>query len=129
LTNVDHSMQVMTEETFGPVMPVMAFDDPEQAVALANDSIYGLSAAVFGSDDASALAIARQINAGGVSVNDAGMTTILFETEKSAFGFSGIGPSRVGPSGLIRFLRQKSLYVNRGENVMPVSVLNEPTSD
>lgn len=125
LTDVDHSMQVMTEETFGPVMPVMAFDTLEEAIDLANDTIYGLSATVFGPDDESALEVARQINAGGISVNDAGMTTMLFETEKSAFGFSGMGPSRVGSSGLTRFLRQKSLYVNRAKDVMPVAVLNE----
>ena len=125
LTNVDHSMRLMTEETFGPVMPIMSFDSPEQAIGLANDSVYGLSAAVLGPDENAALEVARQINAGGVSVNDAGMTTMLFETGKSAFGFSGMGPSRVGASGLTRFLRQKSLYVNRSETVMPVSVLNE----
>lgn len=124
LGNVDHSMKIMTEETFGPIMPVMSFDDPQQAVALANDTIYGLSAAVFGKDDASALAIAKQINAGGISVNDAGMTTMIFETEKTAFGLSGLGPSRVGASGLTRFLRKKSLYVNRGE-VLPVSSFSE----
>jgi len=129
LTDVDHSMKVMTEETFGPVMPIMAFDSPEQAIELANDSIYGLSASVFGPDDESALDVARQINAGGISVNDAGMTTMLFETEKSAFGFSGMGPSRVGASGLTRFLRQKSLYVNRSAQVMPVSALNEKSAE
>ena len=69
----------------------------------------------------SAAAVARHINAGGVSVNDAGMTTMIFKTEKSAFGYSGMGPSRVGPSGLTRFLRQKSLYLNRGA-VLPVSI-------
>lgn len=125
LTNVDHSMKVMTEETFGPVMPVMAFDSIKEAIELANDSIYGLSGAVFGPNEDSALDVARRINAGGISVNDSGMTSMLFETEKSAFGFSGMGPSRVGASGLIRFLRQKSLYVNHGSHVMPVSALNE----
>ena len=124
LGNVDHSMLIMTEETFGPIMPVMAFCRPEQAVALANDTSYGLSAAVFGKDEESALSVAKQINAGGISINDAGLTSMVFETEKSAFGYSGMGPSRVGGSGLTRFLRQQSLYVNRGD-VLPITVYSE----
>jgi len=115
---------VMTEETFGPIMPVMTFDGVSDAITLANDTDYGLSAAVFGPDDESALAVARHINAGGVSVNDSGMTSMVFETEKSAFGYSGMGPSRVGPAGLTRFLRRKSLYLNRGD-VTPQSAFNE----
>lgn len=124
LSNVNHSMKVMMEETFGPVMPIMAFDSETDAVRLANDTKYGLSAAVFGPDDQTALAVARQINAGGVSVNDSGMTSMVFETEKNAFGCSGMGPSRVGPAGLTRFLRRKSLYVNRG-GVSPQSSFSE----
>jgi len=124
ITEVDHNMAIMTEETFGPLMPVMTFDSTERAIELANDTIYGLSAAVFGPSEASALAVAKKINAGGVSVNDAGMTSMVFETEKSAFGYSGIGPSRVGAAGLTRFLRRKSLYVNRGA-VLPIDAFDE----
>ncbi len=127
LSNVNHTMKVMTEETFGPVMPIMTFENVEAAVDLANDTDYGLSAAVFGPDDESALSVARQINAGGVSVNDCGMTSMVFETEKNAFAYSGMGPSRVGPAGLTRFLRRKSLYLNRGA-VTPQSVFNEHDS-
>jgi len=128
LGNVDHSMAIMTEETFGPIMPVMAFETTAAAIALANNSSYGLSAAVFGKDDESALAAAKQINAGGISINDAGLTTMIFETEKSAFGYSGMGPSRNGTSGLTRFLRQKSIYLNHGD-VLPISLFSEqPTS-
>ncbi len=57
ISNADHSMQVMTEESFGPLMPVMAFDTVEEAVALANDSNYGLSGAVFGPEE-DAIAVA-----------------------------------------------------------------------
>jgi len=124
LSNVNHNMKVMTEETFGPVMPIMTFEHVNDAIDLANDTNFGLSAAVFGPDDESALAVARCISAGGVSVNDSGMTSMVFETEKSAFGYSGMGPSRVGPAGLTRFLRRKSLYVNRGD-VTPQSAFNE----
>jgi acyl-CoA reductase-like NAD-dependent aldehyde dehydrogenase len=115
LSGVDHSMKVMTEETFGPIMPIMVFDEPHEAIWLANDTLFGLSAAVFGPDDETALEVAHKINAGGISINDAGMTAFIFETEKMAFGYSGMGPSRVGASALKRFVRQKSLYLNRGD--------------
>ena len=126
LENVDHTMSVMMEETFGPVMPVMAYDTPEQALELANDTCYGLSAAVFGPDEAAAIEFGRNINAGGVSINDAGLTTMIFEACKSAFKLSGMGASRMGPTGLMRFLRQKALYINRGD-VVPLSSMSEST--
>ena len=125
VTGVDHTMALMTEETFGPIMPVMTFRTVDEAVELANDTIYGLSAAVFGADEKVALAVARRLDAGGISINDAGLTAFLFETEKSAFGCSGLGPSRVGAAGLTRFLRKKSLYVNRGD-VVPIEQFAEP---
>jgi len=124
LTGVTHDMRVMTEETFGPIMPVMAFDDEEEAVALANDSAYGLSAAVFAADEAAATRIAERLDAGGVSINDAGLTAMIFEAEKSAFRNSGLGPSRMGASGLTRFFRQQALYLNRGK-VLPVEAFAE----
>lgn len=124
LTNVDHSMRVMTEETFGPIMPVMAFADEEEAIRLANDSQYGLSAAVFGPDESAALRVAERIAAGGISVNDAGLTTMIFEEQKSAFNLSGMGPSRMGPSGLLRFFRHKALFLNRGD-VFSIEVMAE----
>ncbi|MDJ0749989.1 MAG: aldehyde dehydrogenase family protein [Woeseiaceae bacterium] len=124
LSNVDHTMKVMTEETFGPVMPVMRFSAEQEAIALANDSRYGLSGAVFGASEEDALRVATQLNVGGVSVNDAGMTTMIFDACKSAFNMSGMGPSRMGPPGLTRFFRQKALYINRGD-VIPVDIFAE----
>ena len=122
LGNVDHSMLIMTEETFGPVLGICVVDDAFEALRLANDNRYGLAGFVL--DEESALSVAKQINAGGISINDAGLTSMVFETEKSAFGYSGMGPSRVGGSGLTRFLRQQSLYVNRGD-VLPITVYSE----
>lgn len=124
LSNVDHGMSIMTDETFGPVMPVMAYASEEEAVALANDSRYGLSGAVFGPTEGDALRVAAKLDVGGVSVNDAGMTTMIFEESKSAFKSSGLGPSRMGPAGLTRFFRQKAVYINRGD-VIPLAVMNE----
>jgi acyl-CoA reductase-like NAD-dependent aldehyde dehydrogenase len=113
LSGVDHSMLVMTEETFGPIMPVMAYDTVEDAIALANDTIYGLSAAVIGEREA-ALTVAERLNAGAVSINDAALTSLFYEAEKNAFGASGLGGSRMGLAGYHRFLRRKALIENTG---------------
>lgn len=113
VTAVTHDMTLMTEETFGPVIPVMPFDDIDEAVQLANDSQYGLSAAVFG-EEAEARRVATRLDAGAVSINDGGLTTEAFDAEKNSFKFSGMGSSRMGPSGLLRFLRKRAILVRRG---------------
>ncbi|WP_313138040.1 aldehyde dehydrogenase family protein [Paracoccus jeotgali] len=116
LSKVDHSMAVMTEESFGPLMPVMAFDDTAEAVRLANDSPYGLSGAVFGPEE-DALAVARQLDLGGISINDAGLAPFFIgdatAAEKTAFKASGLGGSRLGAESIKRFVRRKALLVNR----------------
>ncbi len=71
LVDVDHDMACMREETFGPTLPIMKVAGAEEAIRLANDSEYGLCAAVFSRDTASAEAVARRVNAGAVTVNDA----------------------------------------------------------
>ncbi len=110
LTQVNHSMKVMTEETFGPMMPVMPFSTVEEAINLANDTMYGLSAAVF-AEEQEALAVARQINAGAISINDAGLTALIYEGEKNSFKYSGLGGSRMGAAALTRFMRKKAFLV------------------
>lgn len=111
LTQVNHSMKVMTEETFGPIMPVMPFSTIEEAIALANDTIYGLSAAVFAGSQAEALEVASRIDAGAISINDAALTAIMHEAEKNSFKFSGMGGSRMGAAGLKRFMRKKAFLI------------------
>ncbi|NDJ25991.1 aldehyde dehydrogenase family protein [Nostoc sp. B(2019)] len=118
LTQVNHSMKVMTEETFGPIMPVMPFATVEEAVYLANDSIYGLSAAVFASE-AEALAIAHQLDAGAISINDAALTAIMHEGEKNAFKFSGMGGSRMGAAAIKRFMRKKAILIKTNSTSDP----------
>ena len=110
LTKTHHDMLLYREETFGPLIPVMPFADDEQAIELANDSEFGLSAAVLG-DEAHALAVARRLRAGAVSINDAGLTAQVSDVEKDSFGVSGVGRSRMGASGLLRFLRKQALLV------------------
>jgi len=114
LTAVDHSMKVMTYETFGPLMPVMPFDSIDEAVKLANATEYGLSASVFAGTDDEALAVARRIEAGAVSINDAALTAVMHEGEKHAFKHSGLGGSRMGPASLRRFLRRRAFLVKSG---------------
>ncbi|MDJ0520170.1 MAG: aldehyde dehydrogenase family protein [Trichodesmium sp. MO_231.B1] len=109
LSQVNHNMKIMTEETFGPIIPVMSFATVEEAVRLANDTIYGLTAAVFAGSETEALAVASQINAGGISINDAGLTALINEGEKNSFKFSGLGNSRMGADGMKRFLRKKAI--------------------
>ena len=70
LADVDHTMECMTEETFGPTLPIMKVADAEEAIRLANDSPYGLQASVYTKDIAKGEAVARRLQAGAVVVND-----------------------------------------------------------
>lgn len=91
LTDVNHSMEVMRDETFGPVVGVMPVDDMEQAIALANDSNLGLTGSVWSRDRKQAEAIGRKIRAGVVMINDHLMSHGLAETPWGGFKESGIG--------------------------------------
>ena len=119
LTSVSHEMRVMTEETFGPIIPIMPFTGDDHAVALANDTIYGLSAAVFSGREERALAIAARLHAGAVSINDAALTAVIHEGEKNAFRFSGMGESRMGAASLRRFLRRKTFLIKKDATANP----------
>lgn len=119
MVDVDHGMKVMTEESFGPLLPVMPFDSEDEAVRLANDSRYGLSAAVFAGTEVEARAVAARLDAGAVSINDAALTAMVYDAEKNSFKLSGLGGSRMGPSGLARFLRKKALLINQAATPSP----------
>ena len=128
IADVDHSMLVMREESFGPIMPVMAFDDISEAVRLANHTEYGLSAAVFAGSLDEAEAIGKKINAGAVSLNDAALTGLFHEAEKQSFGASGLGPSRMGAAGFQRFFRRKALIANTAAP-MKITDFSEDSDD
>ncbi len=123
LTEVNHDMRIMQEETFAPVMPVMPFATQEQAIALANDSRYGLSAAVMGPPE-QATEVAMCIRAGAVSINDCGLTTQVSDVEKDAFVDSGLGASRMGDAGFFRFLKKQALLIQTGA-VLPIDAFAE----
>ncbi len=104
LTNVDPDSEIAQEEVFGPVLVVIAYDDDDEAVAIANNSIYGLSGAVFGSQER-ALAVARRIRTGTFSINGGN----YFSPDSPFGGFkqSGIG-REMGAAGLDEFLESKT---------------------
>ena len=91
VTGVDHSMRIMREETFGPVLAVMKVDNMDEAVVLSNDSNLGLTASVWSRSRSDADQLARQIQAGVVTVNDHLMSHGLAETPWGGFKQSGIG--------------------------------------
>ncbi|MDA5192900.1 aldehyde dehydrogenase family protein [Govanella unica] len=114
IVDVTHDMAIMRDETFGPIMPVMKFDSIEEAIALANDTEFGLSASVIAGTIDEARAVGAHIDAGGISLNDCGMTYMTFEPEKNSFKFSGMGGSRMGLAGLSRFFRKKAFIMQNG---------------
>jgi acyl-CoA reductase-like NAD-dependent aldehyde dehydrogenase len=117
-------MAVMSEETFGPVIPVTIFDDLDEAIKLANAGVYGLSAAVIAGSIEEAETVGAQLNVGAVSINDGSLTALVWEAEKSSFGQSGLGPSRMGDSGLLRFFRKRVLIRQSGD-ALPLSAYAE----
>jgi acyl-CoA reductase-like NAD-dependent aldehyde dehydrogenase len=108
LVGVDHTMACMTEETFGPTMPIMRVADIDEAVRLANDSPYGLQASVFTKDPAKAEAIARRLEAGAVTVNDAQLNYTVFNAPMGGWKSSGVG-SRHGATGIRKYCRTQSI--------------------
>jgi acyl-CoA reductase-like NAD-dependent aldehyde dehydrogenase len=119
LTQVDHTMKIMTEETFGPIMPIMTFESTSEAIHLANDSIFGLSGAVFAHTNEEAIAVGKQLTAGAISINECALTATVHDGEKNAFKMSGLGGSRMGPASLQRFMRRKAYLINQNPNASP----------
>jgi acyl-CoA reductase-like NAD-dependent aldehyde dehydrogenase len=116
LTGATHDMVIMQDETFGPVLPVMAYRTEDEAVALANDTSFGLTASVIAGSEAEALPIARRLNAGAVFVQDTFLTFGKNRTiGTNSFGVSGLGGSRTGPDSILRFVRRKALMTQHGE--------------
>ncbi|PBC36067.1 aldehyde dehydrogenase [Rhodococcus sp. ACPA4] len=127
VVGVNHTMTLLTDETFGPVMPVMAYDHIDEAIELANDSEFGLSGAVISGSAEESDVIGRRLDAGAISLQDTSLTIgIMRDVEKVAFKGSGLGGSRMGPAGLLRFLRKKALILRSGP-VVGMDALAEHT--
>ena len=117
LTNVRNDMDIMQQEIFGPISPVMAFDDFEEAIALANDSRYGLSAYLFTNDLRRMMRAVQAVRFGEIYINKIGPEQ--FQGFHTGFGLSGLGGDD-GRQGFEHYFRKKTVYVNYGDT---------PTSD
>lgn len=125
--NVRHSMRIMSEETFGPVLTVMRVRDAEEAVALANDSDYGLSATIYTRNLKRGEALARRLHCGDAGINQ---PQLIFGTPSLPMGgvkTSGVG-RRGGPEGLLRFVRTQSILTDRLIGVKPTLAQHNPTT-
>jgi len=105
LADVDNGMRVAQEEIFGPVIALIAYDSEDEAVRIANDSIYGLSGSVWTSDPDRGVAIARRVRTGMVSINGAPQS---WGTPFGGYKQSGVG-REMGPEGLRSFHELKSI--------------------
>jgi acyl-CoA reductase-like NAD-dependent aldehyde dehydrogenase len=113
LVDVDHSMSCMTEETFGPTLPIMKVSSVGEAVRLANDSPYGLSASVFSKDVERAKDVALQLDAGAVNINDVVANLMCITAPMGGWKGSGIGARFGGADGMRKFCRQETIVVPR----------------
>jgi acyl-CoA reductase-like NAD-dependent aldehyde dehydrogenase len=110
LVDVDHSMACMREETFGPTVPIMKVRDAEEAVRLANDSPYGLQASVWTKDASKGERLARRIEAGVVTVNDAQVNYVALELPMGGWKESGLG-TRHGADGIRKYTKKQTVLV------------------
>jgi succinate-semialdehyde dehydrogenase/glutarate-semialdehyde dehydrogenase len=115
LTGVDHTMKIMKEETFGPVLPIMPFGDLEEAIALANDCDYGLTASVWTRDKRAAARIADRLEAGSVTINDHMYSFTEPEAIWGGIKRTGMGRSH-GPYGLLHLMNIKYIGSDFAKN-------------
>jgi acyl-CoA reductase-like NAD-dependent aldehyde dehydrogenase len=113
LVDVDHSMACMTEETFGPTLPIMKVATVAEAVRLANDSPYGLSASVFSRDIERAEDVAVELDCGAVNINDVISNLMCTTAPMGGWKTSGIGARFGGADGLRKFCRQEAVVAPR----------------
>jgi acyl-CoA reductase-like NAD-dependent aldehyde dehydrogenase len=121
LVDVDHSMACMTEETFGPTLPIMKVGSVEEAIRLANDSEYGLSGSVFSRDFDRAKEVALQLDCGAVNINDVITNLMCTTAPMGGWKTSGIGARFGGADGLRKFCRVETVVgprtnVGAGQN-------------
>jgi acyl-CoA reductase-like NAD-dependent aldehyde dehydrogenase len=112
LVDVDHSMSIMTEESFGPVIPLVKVKDADEAVRFANDSRYGLSASVFTRDAVTAKRMVEEMQSGSVCVNDSLVPFIVADAPMGGRKESGFG-YRHGAEGIRKFCHQKTVVTDR----------------
>jgi acyl-CoA reductase-like NAD-dependent aldehyde dehydrogenase len=116
LENVDHSMAIMREETFGPVLAVMRVPDTEAALRMADDTAYGLHASIWGRDRARMGDLASRIRSGSVALNDVAINFIMPTLPFGGVGQSGQGVA-FGAEGIRSYCYAKGVTSSR----LPVS--------
>lgn len=112
LTNVNHDMTIMRDETFGPVLPIMTFRTEDEALKLANDSVYGLTASVWTRNIARGRRLAERIEAGTVMVNEVVYTHGIAQTPWGGMKESGYGRTH-GRLGLLELVHPQHIHINR----------------
>jgi len=112
IADVDHSMTIMRDETFGPVLPIMTFQTDDEAIALANDSVFGLTASVWTTNIARGRRLAERIEAGTVMVNEVVYTHGIAQTPWGGVKDSGYGRTH-GRMGLLELVTPTHIHVNR----------------
>jgi vanillin dehydrogenase len=124
LGNVTTEMRVFREETFGPVAPVVVADGEEEAVRLANDTEYGLSAGIMTSDEERGLSVARRLHTGMAHINDSSIH------DEPHVPFGGIGASGLGRhggrAGIEQFTEQRWITLERGGRHYPPTFVVNP---
>jgi succinate-semialdehyde dehydrogenase/glutarate-semialdehyde dehydrogenase len=112
ISGATNDMRPMREETFGPTLPIATFRTEEQAIALANDTEFGLTASVWTRDRAKGRRVARQIEAGSVCVNEVLYTHGIGQTPWGGFKNSGRGRTH-GREGLMELVQPQHIHTNR----------------
>jgi succinate-semialdehyde dehydrogenase/glutarate-semialdehyde dehydrogenase len=112
VVDVDHTMRLMREETFGPVLPLMTFKTEDEAIRLANDSPFGLTASVWTRDIRRGERVAARVEAGTVMINEVLYTHGIAQTPWGGVKLSGIGRTH-GRAGLLELVHAKHVHVNR----------------
>jgi acyl-CoA reductase-like NAD-dependent aldehyde dehydrogenase len=113
LETSDHSARSFQEEIFGPVVSVVRFADEAEAIAIANDSVYGLSGSIWTRDIGKALRVARGVETGALSVNS--NSSVRYSTPFGGFKHSGLG-RELGPDALLGFSEEKNVFISTEDN-------------
>ncbi|HEY5240451.1 MAG TPA: aldehyde dehydrogenase family protein, partial [Polyangiaceae bacterium] len=110
--DVTHDMAIMSEETFGPILPIVRVKDEVEALRLANDTVYGLAANVWTKDEAKAIRLAKGIFAGSVCVNESAITYGATEAPFGGRRTSGVGQVN-GETGLRGYCFAQPILLDR----------------
>lgn len=112
LTDVNHTMRVMKEESFGPLLPIMPFTNHQNAVTLANNSDSGLSAVIFTKNKKTGLEVAHRLESGNVSINDVMDHFMILDAPFGGWKNSGLGV-RHSREGILQFTKPKTIFRHR----------------